>query len=201
MMNLSVPRNPPVCAACQQGKLKATPHPRVPERTSNAFDLVHADLVLLDGISFGGSKYMLLFVEDSTRFGWAYFSSLKDAATIGPLTKTFILMILTQFNVIIKCWRTDGGSGEFLNGLIDSIYKDHGMIHQPSTPYVKQQNGVVERRIQTLKNMERSMRAGAGVLDDSRFQAEALATALFLTNLLPSVTLDNRSPHLLLKGI
>src|SRR5487761_394543 len=75
----------------------------------------------------------------------------QDAATIGPLTKTFILMILTQFNVIIKCWRTDGGSGEFLNGLIDSIYKDHGMIHQPSTPYVKQQNGVVERRIQTLK--------------------------------------------------
>ena len=103
-MNLSVPRNPPICAACQQGKLKATPHPRVSERTSNFFDLVHADLVPLDGISFGGSKYMLLFIEDSTRFGWAYFSSLKDAATIGPLTKTFILMILTQFNIIIKCW-------------------------------------------------------------------------------------------------
>jgi hypothetical protein len=100
MMNLSVPRNPPVCAACQQGKLKATPHPRVPKRTSSAFDLVHADLVPLDGISF--------------------------------------------------C----------------------GMIHQPSTPYVKQQNGVVERRIQTLKDMERSMQSGAGVLDDPQFQAE-----------------------------
>jgi hypothetical protein len=24
-----------------------------------------------------------------------------------------------------KCWRTDGGSGEFLNGLVDSTYKDH----------------------------------------------------------------------------
>jgi hypothetical protein len=35
------------------------------------------------------------------------------------------------------------------------------------------------------------MRAGAGVLDDPRFQAEALATALSLINLLPSVTLDN----------
>jgi GAG-pre-integrase domain len=56
MMNLSVPRNPPVCAACQQGKLKATPHPRVPERTSNVFDLAHADLVPLDGVSFGGSN-------------------------------------------------------------------------------------------------------------------------------------------------
>ena len=71
------------------------------------------------------------------------------------------------------------------------------MIHQFSTPHVKQQNGAIERRIQTIKNMERSMRAGAGVLDDYRFQAESLATAV-LTNIQPSSTLDGCSPHLLL---
>lgn len=201
VMNLSVPRQLPICAACQQGKSKASPHPRVFERTSKPFELVHSDLLPLDGISFGGTKYMLLFIDDYTRYGWAYFCYLKDAATIGPLTKSFINLILTQFNAVIKRWRTDGGTGEFLNRLIEQIHKDYGMIHQPSTPSVKQQNGVVERRIQTLKNMERSMRAGAGVLDDYRFQAEALASALLLTNILPSSTLDNCSPHLLLHGI
>jgi hypothetical protein len=69
--------------------------------------------------------------------------------------------------------------GEFLNGLIDATYKDHD---------TKEHRAI------------NSMRAGAGIVDDPRFQAEALATALFLTNLLPSVTLDNQSPHLLLKG-
>jgi hypothetical protein len=178
----SVPRNPPVCAACQQGKLKATPHPRVPEHTSSAFDLVHADLVPLDGISFGGFKYILLFNEDySVHTVWLGILFFLEGRSHYWSTD----IILTQFNIVIKCRRTDGGTREFLNGLIDCTYKDHGMIHQPSTPYVKQQNGVVERRIQTLKDMERSMRAGA-------FQVEALATALFLTNLLPSVTLDNR---------
>jgi hypothetical protein len=49
---------------------------------------------------------------------------------------------------------------------------------------VKQQNGAVERRIQTLKNMERFMRAGTDVQDDYHFQAEALATAV-LTNIHP----------------
>ena len=43
--------------------------------------------------------------------------------------------------------------------------------------------------------MERSMRAGAGVLDDYRFQAEALATAVLLTNIESSSTLDDLSPH------
>jgi transposase InsO family protein len=56
------------------------------------------------------------------------------------------------------------------------------MIHEFSTPHVKQQNGTIERRVQTLKNMERTMRAAAGVLDDHRFQAEALATAILQTN-------------------
>jgi hypothetical protein len=74
MMNLSVPRDLPICAACQQGKMKASPHPRVLERASKPFELVHADHVPLDGISFGGSKYMLIIMDDCTRYTWAYFS-------------------------------------------------------------------------------------------------------------------------------
>lgn len=42
------------------------------------------------------------------------------------------------------------------------------------------------------------MRAGAGVLDDYRFQAEALATAVLHTNIQSSSTLDDLSPHVLL---
>jgi hypothetical protein len=149
MMNLSVPRHPPVCAAYQQGKMKASPHPRVLERASRPF-------------------------------------------------RTFVRLIFTQFDIVIQRWRTDGGTGEFLNSLIATVYQEFGMIHQSSTPSVKQQNGAAERRVQTLKNMECSMRAGAGVLDDYRFQAEALATAVFLMNIESSSTLDDLSPYLLL---
>src|SRR6267378_4677039 len=147
---------------------------------------------------FGGSKYMLIIMDDFTRYAWVYFSYLKDAVTVAPLIRAFITLILTQFNIVIKRWRTDGGTGEFLNSLIAAVYQEFGMIHQFSTPHVKQQNGAIERRIQTIKNMERSMRAGAGVLDDYRFQAEALATAVLLTNIESSSTLDDLSPHFLL---
>ena len=103
-MNLSVPRNPPVCAACQQGKMKASPHPRVLDRATKPFELVHADHVPLDGISFGGSKYMLIIMDDFTRYAWVYFSYLKDAVTVAPLIRAFITLILTQFNIVIKRW-------------------------------------------------------------------------------------------------
>jgi transposase InsO family protein len=143
---------------------------------------------------FGGSKYMLIIMDDFTRYAWVYFSYLKDAVTIAPLIRAFITLILIQFNIVIKRWRTDGGTGESLNSLIAAIYQEFGMIHQFSTPHVKQQNGAIERRVQPIKNMERSMRAGAGVLDDYRFQAESLASAVLLTNLHPS-TLDGCPPH------
>jgi hypothetical protein len=55
---------------------------------------------------------MLPFVDDCTRFAWAYFSSSKDASAISPLIEGFINIVLTQFNTVIKHWRTDGGTGE-----------------------------------------------------------------------------------------
>jgi hypothetical protein len=102
MLNLSVPRKPIVCAACQIGKIKASPHPRVLERSAKAFELVHADLIPLDGLSFGGAKHMLLIVDDYTRYAWSFFCSKKNAATVSPILRDFIRKVLTQYNVVIK---------------------------------------------------------------------------------------------------
>ena len=124
----------------------------------------------------------------------------KDAVTVTPLIQA---LILTQFGIVIQRWRTDGGTGQFLNSLIASVYRAYGMIHQPSTPHVKQQNGVMERRVQTLKNTERSMRAGAGVLDDYRSklnQLPLLSSRTFnlhqrLMAVLPTSYFSTSNPH------
>ncbi|EED18957.1 hypothetical protein TSTA_126650 [Talaromyces stipitatus ATCC 10500] len=157
--------------------MKADSHPPVLERCSKSFNRVHADLIPLDGISLGGSKYMLLLVDDYTHYAWCYFASSKNVPAITPLLQGFINLVLTQFNAVIKSWRTNGGTGEFINSMVKEINHQYGILHQISTSGVKQQNGVLERRVQTIKNMERSMRAGAGVLDDYRLQAESLATS------------------------
>jgi hypothetical protein len=95
MMKLSVPRKLPTCTACIQGKMQATHHPPVLKRCSKPFDRVHSDLITLDGISFGGFKYMLLLVDDYTRFAWCFFASSKTVSAIAPLLQGFIDLILT----------------------------------------------------------------------------------------------------------
>jgi hypothetical protein len=75
-----------------------------------------------------------------------------------------------------------------------------GILHEVSTSRVKQQNGLIKQYIQTLKNIERSMHTGAGILNDYCFQAESLTAMNHITNILPTLTLDGNSPYLLLYG-
>jgi hypothetical protein len=166
MMNLSVPCQPPVCAACQQGKMKALPYPPILECCHKPFECIHSDLVPLNGISFGKSKHMLIFINDYTWFVWVYFTSSANVPAVSLQIEGFIFMIQTQFDVRIKCWRTNGSKGKFINSIVTEINHCHRILHESSTSAVKQQNGLVKQYIQTLKNMEHSIHAGAGILDD-----------------------------------
>ena len=138
MMNLSVPHQPPVCSACLQGKMKASSHPPVLERCHKPFDRIHSDLVPLNGITFGKSKHMLIFINNYTRFAWVYFTSSANVPAVSPQIEGFILMIRTQFDAKIKRWRTDSGKGEFINSMVVKINRRHGILHESSTSAVKQ---------------------------------------------------------------
>ena len=56
----------------------------------------------------------------------------------------------------IKCLRMDRG-GEFTSKDFDKFCKEHGIERELSTARTPQQNGVVERRNQTIQEMARSM--------------------------------------------
>jgi transposase InsO family protein len=75
--------------------------------------------------------------------------------------------------------RSDNGT-EFKNSQIEGFLEDEGIKHEFSSPYTPQQNGVVERKNQTLLDMARTM------LDEyktpDRFWAEAINTACYSIN-------------------
>jgi hypothetical protein len=120
-MNLSVPCQLPIYTTDLYGKIKTHLHPCVLERCNKPFELVHTDLVLFDSISFGNTKHMFLFVNNYTCFAWAYFTSSKDISAVSPLIEGFINIVLAQFNTVIKQWRTDGGTGKFINSIVTKI--------------------------------------------------------------------------------
>jgi hypothetical protein len=69
---------------------------------------------------------------------------------------------------------------DFKNSQIEGFLEDKGIKHEFSSPYIIQQNGVVERKNRTLLDMARTM------LDEyktpNRFWAEAINTACYSIN-------------------
>jgi transposase InsO family protein len=60
-----------------------------------------------------------------------------------------------EFGLRIKKIRSDNGT-EFKNSQIEGFHEE-GIKHEFSSPYTRQQNGVVERKNRTLMDMVRTM--------------------------------------------
>ncbi|KAI3746516.1 hypothetical protein L6452_08950 [Arctium lappa] len=69
-----------LCAACEKGKMKRAAHKPKPEpSTSSPLELLHMDLCgPIRTQSLGGKKYVLVIVDDYSRYTWVKFLRSKD---------------------------------------------------------------------------------------------------------------------------
>ncbi|GKC93452.1 zf-CCHC domain-containing protein, partial [Tanacetum coccineum] len=92
--------------------------------------------------SINGKRYVLVIVDDYSRYTWVLFLRLKDKAPYE--IKTFLkkITILLQAPVIIL--RTDNGR-EFKNQVLQEYFNSFGISHQASsvrTPHRKQEKAI-----------------------------------------------------------
>nr|GEX82421.1 retrovirus-related Pol polyprotein from transposon TNT 1-94 [Tanacetum cinerariifolium] len=97
--------------------------------------------------SVNGKKYILVIVDDYSRFTWVKFLRSKDE-TLMFIIK-FLKMIQVRLSVPIRRIRTDNGT-EFVNQTLRDYYEEVGISHDTSVARSSQQNGVVKRRNRTL---------------------------------------------------
>ncbi|RVW49720.1 Retrovirus-related Pol polyprotein from transposon TNT 1-94 [Vitis vinifera] len=81
---LGKPSNP-ICGPCQKGKQTRSTHKRVDEiLTSKPLELLHMDLMgPMRTESLGGKKYILVMVDDYSRYAWVAFLRDKSEAFIN----------------------------------------------------------------------------------------------------------------------
>jgi len=116
---------------------------------------------------------------------------LKDKSEVPDKFAMFYRMVHTQFNKKIQTLRTDNG-GEYLNHTLRSFCDQHGIVHQTTCPNTPQQNGVAERKNRALLEITRALLIESKV--PAYFWPEAIATAAYLLNRLPTRILDFHSP-------
>ncbi|GJX12411.1 putative ribonuclease H-like domain-containing protein [Tanacetum coccineum] len=161
------------------GKSKKKPHkPKSEDTNQEKLYLLHMDLCgPMRVASVNGKKYILVIVDDYSRFTWVKCLRSKDEAP--DFIIKFLKMIQLRLKAPVRRIRIDNGT-EFVNQTLREYYEKVGISHETFVARSPQQNGVVERRNRTLIEAARTMLIYAKAL--LFLWAEAVATACYTQN-------------------
>ena len=135
------------------------------------------------------SWYFPIFVDDRSRFTWAYFIRRKN--NIFEYFKEFKIKFEKQTGKYIKILRSDQG-GEYTYGAFKICYTDIGIQQQFPVTDTPQQNGVAKRKNRTMVECARNMLQGKNI--SNGFWAEAINTVVYLKNKSPTKKLELQTP-------
>ena len=169
------------CEICIQAKMTKKHFP-MNERTTETLEHVHSDICELNGhLTKGGNRYFISFIDDHSRFTHVYLMRIKDQAF--DMFKCYKTLVENQLENKIKTLRSDQG-GEYFPIEFTVFCEENGLIHQTSTPYTPQQNGMAKRKNRTLVDMIKAMLMHAK--QPKNLWGEALLTACHVHNRISS---------------
>nr|GEZ57135.1 retrovirus-related Pol polyprotein from transposon TNT 1-94 [Tanacetum cinerariifolium] len=168
-----------LCSASQLGKRKKyTYKPKAENTNLEVLNTLHMELCGPMRVqTINGKKYILVIVDDYSRFTWVKFLRSKDETP--DVVIKFITQIQVGLNKTVRYVRTDNGT-EFVNHTMTEYYERIGIFHQNTVPRTPQQNGVVERRNRTLVEADQTMLIFSKA--PMFLWAEAVATACYTQN-------------------
>nr|GEW97146.1 hypothetical protein [Tanacetum cinerariifolium] len=168
-----------LCSSCELGKAKQISfHTKLTPSSKRRLHLLHMDLCgPMRVASINGKRYMLVIMDDYSRYTWTYFLRFKDETS--EVLIDFLRLVQRGLQAQVRVVRSDKGT-EFLNQTLHAYFPAEGIQHQTSVARTPEQNGVVERRNRTLGEAARTMLSAAKV--PLFFWVEAVATACFTQN-------------------
>ncbi|KAM7509738.1 hypothetical protein LguiB_008613 [Lonicera macranthoides] len=180
------------CESCQFAKHhRSSLSPRVNKRASAPFELVHSDVWgPCPVMSKTGFKYFVTFVNDYSRTTWLYL--MKSRSELFSHFCAFCAEIKTQFATSVHILRSDNAK-EYLSSSFQTYMIQNGILHQTSCVDTPSQNGVAERKNRHLLETARALLFQMNV--PKPFWADAVSTACFLINRMPSSVLHGETPY------
>ena len=190
-LDYSISSEKEFCKPCVQGKIQRKKFPKTGgKRAKRNLELVHSDVCgKMDVPSISGSEYFLSFVDDKSRYTWAYI--LKHKSDVFQRFIEWKAMVEKQTGKRLKKLRSDNG-GEYLSEQFSNYFKKEGICRELTIKKTPEQNGVAERMNRTLEETIRTMLCESNL--PKRFWAEALATAVYLRNRSPTKAVIGMTP-------
>nr|GEU58443.1 hypothetical protein [Tanacetum cinerariifolium] len=145
-----------LCSSYELGKSKRKSfQSKITPSSKRRLQLLHMDLCgPMRVASINGKKYVLVIIDDYSRYTWTYFLRSKDETP--KVLIDFLRLVQRGLHAQVRIVRTDKGM-EFLNQTLHAYFASEGIHHQTSVSRTPEQNGVVERRNRTLVEADRTM--------------------------------------------
>nr|GEU29774.1 reverse transcriptase domain-containing protein [Tanacetum cinerariifolium] len=145
-----------LCPSCEQGKSKRASHPpKLVPNSKQRLHLLHMDLCgPMRVVSINGKRYVLVIIDDYSRYNWVYFLKTKDE--MPEVIKNYLKKISVRLQALVIIICTNNGT-EFKNQVLKEYFNSVGITHETSAAKTPQQNGVVERRNHKLVEAARTI--------------------------------------------
>ena len=116
---------------------------------------------------------------------------MKEKSEASSIIIQFHKMIKNQFTTDIQIIHSDNAK-DYFNSQLNQYFQSHGIIHISSCVQTPQQNGIAERKNRHLLEVARSIMFTSQV--PQYLWGEAILTATYLINRMPSRVLKFRTP-------
>ena len=183
------------CVVCLKGKQHKSPFHDSTSRSSTPLARVHTDLQgPMPVESITRKRYMMAIWDDATNFHWTYALERKSEAL--ETFKVWKTQVEKERDQKVKVLRSDNG-GEFTSDAFKAYLEKEGIKAETTIPATPEQNGKVERGNRTLEEKITCLLHDSENLpgDRRRFWVEAMMTATYLINRLPSSPNRGKTPY------
>ncbi|MBW0488376.1 hypothetical protein O181_028091 [Austropuccinia psidii MF-1] len=194
---LGLPEEETSCLTCRINKSHRLPFTHHFTSVNSPMDTIHIDVVgPITPESVSGFRFLLTIVDQATSFKIIKFLKRKsDSFDQFVIAKTHME---NWHNRKIRKLVSDRG-GEFLNQRFEALANECGFVHIFAPPETPEHNGFSERANRTILEKARCLMSPTNL--PNRYWAEAINTAVFLSNLSPTLSRDGKSPQFLWSSI
>ena len=136
------------CESCLLGRITRQVAKRYQEApTHGLLELIHSDVAQLPAGSLGGSRYMVTFIDDWSRYTTLYF--MKKKSEVFQRFKDYVAEAERQTGAQVRKLRDDKGS-EYISNAMKTWMKERGIIYQETHKAAPYENAVAERYNRTI---------------------------------------------------
>lgn len=150
-----------ICTECNQGKMvRRGPKKPIPDPLY-VLDVLQGDTFKIKPIPRNNCPIGLIIIDRKSRYRWVFLLKNKEGNTVSSVLKLFFKHLKTQYNRYPKLLHYDEGTE------IDTELKGwlgaKGISFNTSSPYIHEQNGLVERSIRVLLDRLRTTIIASGL--------------------------------------